>query len=165
MLRSHLNRRAVTDLSWWQWALTVPVLVAQLAGYARALPIAMVLCAAAGVYFWFRLRQVRPYPVQVRIAYLGLLAVGALPAMQWIHWVQLCGTTAMVTVGYCPLIRLLSLLPWNRTERFSFTLAWRVFFRQPCAGGMVCWPTASTSLSAAACALPSTSRPPSCSLP
>jgi hypothetical protein len=45
--------------------------------------------------------------VQVRVAYMGLLAVGIVPWMQWVHRVQLFGSISMVTVGYCPLIRTL----------------------------------------------------------
>lgn len=36
--------------------------------------------------------------------------------MALVHWVQLAGTTAVATVGSCPLARTLALMPWNRTE-------------------------------------------------
>ena len=112
----------------------------------------MLLCAVAAVYYFMHVRQLRPFPVQVRLAYLALLAAGALPWMQWIHWVQLAGTTAMVTVGYCPLIRMLSLASRNRTEPLTPSFLWRVFFRQPCTGGLVRWSADSTA-PAAGCLL------------
>jgi hypothetical protein len=163
MSRPILDRQVFFDLSWWHWALTIPLLAARLAGYPGALLCAAGLCAAAGGYFWRRLRQVRPYPVQVRIAYLGLLAVGSLPWMQWLHWVQLFGTTAMVTVGYCPLIRLLSLAPPNRTEPLTAPLVWRVFVTAPGVGGLVKWPVAAPSRMA--CGALSEETLPACSLP
>src|SRR5258708_3806508 len=111
-----IDRQVLTDLSWWHWACTVPLLAASLAGYPSAIVAAMVLCGAAGLYFLVRIQRLRPFPVQVRIAYLALLSLGLLPWMQWLHWIQLVGTCTMVVAGYCPLIRLLSLAPLNRTE-------------------------------------------------
>ncbi len=81
---------------------TLPLLIASLAGYWWVIVIVMVLCGVMGVYFFVRLRQIRPYPVQVRIAYLGLLAIGKLPWMQWIHWMQLVGTATMVGSAIVP---------------------------------------------------------------
>jgi hypothetical protein len=78
---------------------------------------------------------VKPYPVQVRIAYLAWMLVGLLPWMGWMHWIQLAGTSAMVAVGYCPLARLLNLLPFNRSGPLTWFLVHRTFFRDPCAGG------------------------------
>ncbi|QDT73580.1 hypothetical protein I41_27690 [Lacipirellula limnantheis] len=137
MARATLDRHVLTDLSWWHWALTIPLLAAHLAGSFSALATATGLCIVVGGYFFHLIQRIRPYPVQVRIAYLGLLIVGVLPWMNWIHWIQLCGTTAMVTVGYCPLIRLLSLLPLNNDKPLTISLVWRAFVLQPCAGGLV----------------------------
>jgi hypothetical protein len=99
----------------------------------------MVLCAVMVTYFFVRLQQLRPFPVQVRFAYLGLLAAGTLPWMKWIHLLQLGGTTTMVTIGYCPLIRLLRLMPMNRTELLTRSLIWRVLVLEPCVGGLIDW--------------------------
>jgi hypothetical protein len=142
MSRPILDRQVVRDASWWHWTLTIPLLAAQLLGYTWAVAAAMGLCAGAGGYFWYRLRKVQPFPVQVRIAYAGLLAVGIAPWMQWVHWVQLFGTISMVTVGYCPLIRLLMLVRPNRTEPLTAQLTWRVFVKEPRAGGLLNWPGA-----------------------
>ena len=101
MPKPHLNQQVATDVSWWHWLLTIPLLLVNLAGYRWGMAIAMGLCAVAGGYFWHLLRRIKPYPVQVRIAYIVWSAVGLLPGMQWMLWIQLCGTTAMVTVGYC----------------------------------------------------------------
>jgi len=164
MSKSMINRQVVTDASWWHWVLTIPLLAASLAGYSGAIVAAMAFCVVAGGYFLVRIRQFRPYPVQIRIAYLGLLAIGTLPGMQWVHWVQLIGTTAMVTVGYCPLIRMLSLAPFNRAEPLTLPLVWRVFFREPCHGGLVRWDAEGPSRAMDCCSMPIHSSPIACSL-
>ena len=165
MFRPIIDRNVFTDVSWWHWAITIPLLSAGLIGCTWAIALAAALCAAVGSYLLYRLRQIRPYPVQVRIAYLGLLAIGTLPWMQWIHWVQLCGTTAMATVGYCPLIRMLSLIPVNRNEPLTASLMWYVFARQPCVGGLVNWRAELPSEAISCSFLPADRDPLVCSLP
>jgi hypothetical protein len=164
MFRPIIDRSVFTDLSWWHWAITIPLLVVGLVGSPWAIALAAVLCCAVGGYFLYRVGKIRPYPVQVRIAYLGLLAIGSLPWMQWIHWVQLCGTTSMVSIGYCPLIRLLSLLPLNRDEPLKTSSIWYAFAKQPCIGGLVNWHVESPGTSTQ-CKLPVDRNSIVCSLP
>ena len=52
MSRPTLDRRVVIDVSWWHWALTIPLLAAHLTGSTWAIAAAMGLCAAAGGYFF-----------------------------------------------------------------------------------------------------------------
>ncbi|MBX7164756.1 MAG: hypothetical protein K1X74_00285 [Pirellulales bacterium] len=164
MSSGRIDWNVLKNLSWWHWALTVPLLALHLAGYAWALLIATSLCALVGGYYLMLLQQLRPYPVQVRLAYLVLLVAGALPWMSWIYGVQLVGTTAMITVGYCPLLRLLSVAPWNRTEPLGRALLWQVFFREPCAGGLVRG-SATSSAPFSACGVSRASHSPiTCSL-
>ncbi|MCO6044473.1 hypothetical protein NG895_11210 [Aeoliella sp. ICT_H6.2] len=153
MLESRFDFSVLKDPSWWHWAATVPLLALHLTGYSWALPAAIGLCVVAVGYFLHRLKRVRPYPVQVRVAYLALLLCGMLPGMNWIYWIPLVGTTAMVLVGYCPLLRLLSICPWNRIGPLSWPLVWRAFVREPCAGGLVSWPVDSSVPVAACCSL------------
>jgi len=130
------NVRALVDPSWWHWAVTVPLLAAHLAGVADAIYLAIALCAAMAGWYLLKIRQLRPYPVQVRLAYLALLLIGTLPYMGWIYWVQLVGTSAMVLVGYCPLLRMLALAPWNRSEPISLGLVKNVIVA-PRSGGLL----------------------------
>jgi len=132
-----VDREALRDVSWWHWAGTVPLLVGHFAGVAWALAAAAMLCAAVGCGFLVVTGSVRAFPVQIRVGYLVLLGVGVLPWMEWIHWVQLCGTSAMVMLGYCPLARMLMLLPWNRKERLDLRLVRHVFLVVPTGGGLV----------------------------
>ena len=161
-----IDWRVFRDLSWWHWLATIPLLAAHLSEFAGALYIAILICAAVGGYFWYRLREIHPYPVQVRLGYLSLLLMGLLPGMQWVHWIQLMGTTAMVTVGYCPLLRMLRLAPFNRVDPLTPAMVWRVFFRDPCVGGLINWHAGTTVVPAAACcSLAARPSGQNCSLP
>lgn len=135
--RGFVDWSVVADSSWLHWAATVPLLGFHLAGQRWALPAAVVLCALMAVCYAILVRGFKPMPAQVRFAYLGLLAVGALPGLYWIHWIQLFGASAMVVVGYCPLVRLLSLLPLNRTEPLTGRVIWRTLVTDPCSGGLL----------------------------
>lgn len=137
----------LTDLGWLHWTLTVALLAAHLAGIEWALAAAMVLCAVMCVFLMVQLRGVTPLPVQVRLVYVVMLAVSRLPGLEWLNWVQLAGLTLTITTGYCPLARVLSLLPFNRTERLSLTLAQRIVL-SPATGGLVRWPTSCPTMSA-----------------
>ncbi|MFC1771817.1 hypothetical protein ACFL3A_00535 [Pseudomonadota bacterium] len=125
------------DISWWYWAATVPLLAIGLAGYAPGFIAAAALTAVQIVHFYSREKQLLAFPVQVRIAYLGLLLLAQWPPLYWVYWLQLFGTTAMVLFSYCLLARVLSLMPWNRSEPFSFKLLIRTFISAPVQGNIL----------------------------
>jgi hypothetical protein len=104
------------DPGWLHWMKTVSLLAAYLAGSRHAIWAAIALCTVMSAWYFVRLGALRPFPVQIRLGYLALLLLGLIPQLFWIHWVQLIGTLAMVTIGYCLMERVLSLLPWNRTD-------------------------------------------------
>lgn len=54
-----------------------------------------------------------------------------------VHWIQLAGTAAVVTVDYCALARLLTLAPWNRREPLSLALVGRTLFSAPVQGSFL----------------------------
>lgn len=110
------------DLGWWYWLMTVGFLTAGLMGWSMA------LCAVQITHVIWLTRDAASFSVQVRVAYLGLLLAGLWPPLWWVHWVQLVGTSARVTVGYCFLARVLSLLSWNRRQPLSWDLLARTFF-------------------------------------
>ena len=62
--------------------------------------------------------------------YLAMLIAGSWEPLQWIHWIQLAGTTARMLVGYGLLSRALSLAPWNRRGPLSFATM-RLTFLSP----------------------------------
>ena len=133
MTPSRLN-----DVKWWYWLATAVLLAAYLAAGLRATIFAAIaLTAVQLVHFAARERELAAFPVQVRAAYVGLLMLGLYPPLVFIHWIQLVGTWAMVLVGYCPLARMLSLLPWNRRQPLSAALVRRTFLSPPVRGSIV----------------------------
>ena len=119
--------RRIHDPGWWYWFLTVGLLGTGLSGWPTGIFLAMVLCAVQIAHVSRLTRDVAAFPVQVRIAYMGMLIAGLWEPLQWIHWLQLAGTTARVLVGYCLLARTLSLAPWNRQRPLTLTLIRRTF--------------------------------------
>lgn len=135
---NRINTAVFSDLNWWHWAVTIGLLASYLfLDIAAALPAAIGLCVVMGFYFYVRTRSLRAMPVQLRIGFLILLLEGTLPHLWWVHWSQLTGASAMVLFGYCPLLRMLVLLPWNRKEELSWRLARWSFFQMPVAGGLL----------------------------
>ncbi|MGD9725566.1 MAG: hypothetical protein AB7G68_11565 [Nitrospiraceae bacterium] len=115
------------DLAWWYWMLTVGLLGVGVTGWPWGVPLAMGLCAIQILHFRTRTGSLTSFPVQVRMTYMLLLALGLWPPLQWIHFVQVIGTSARVLVGYCLLARALSLAPWNRVEPLSAALVRNTF--------------------------------------
>ncbi|MEX5217313.1 MAG: hypothetical protein NW701_05755 [Nitrospira sp.] len=115
------------DLAWWYWMLTVGLLSVGVTGWPWGVPLAMGLCAIQILHFRTRTGSLTSFPVQVRMTYMLLLALGLWPPLQWIHFVQVIGTSARVLVGYCLLARALSLAPWNRVEPLSAALVRNTF--------------------------------------
>ena len=112
-------KRTTRDLAWWYWLTTVGLLASGLLGWTNGIPLAIFLCAVQVIHFGWRTCSITALPVQVRVTYLLLLALGLWTPLQWIHLVQVIGTSARVLVGYCLLARTLSLAPWNRVEPLS----------------------------------------------
>lgn len=124
-------------LGWWYWLVTVCLLTAGLAGWGDGFLWAIALTAFQMIHFAIRERSITAFPVQVRFGYLLLLLV-ALPApLQLLYWVPVIGTWAQIFFGYCTMARLVSLLPWNRKEPFSFALVKRTFLSVPVRGNIL----------------------------
>ena len=79
--------------------------------------------------------NVTPFPVQVRIAYFVWVAAGTyIPHLVVLMYITLVGLATNIFLGYCPLARMMYLMPWNRSEKFSLDLVGRVFFSAPVPG-------------------------------
>jgi hypothetical protein len=117
----------IRDLAWWYWFITVGLLGSGLFGWPVGITLAMVLCAIQTAHVLWLTRDVTAFPVQVRVAYLMMLMAGTWAPLQWIHWMQLMGTSARVVNGYCLLARVLSLAPWNRWQPLTLDLVRRTF--------------------------------------
>lgn len=120
------------SLGWWYWLWTALPLAAWLiAGMPVALAGAAGLTALQAMHFALREGRFTAFPVQVRLAYLALLLAGQADALGFVHWLQLAGTTAMLTVDYCPLARIVSLAPWNRHEPLTLAVLRRTALTPP----------------------------------
>jgi hypothetical protein len=120
-----------------QWAVTSPLLAAAVAGVEWAYAVALGLAAASAVYYALRLRSVRAYRVQIRLGFLAVAGLAAVPGLRGVLWIPLLGTTAQVLVGYCPMARLLDLMPWNRAAPLTWTMIASVATRRPGSEGLL----------------------------
>lgn len=117
----------IRDLGWWYWFLTVTLLGAGLFGWPLGVLLAIALgLIQTGHVLWIT-GNVRAFAVQVRVVYVAMLIAGLWGPMNWLHWMQLIGTTARVAADYCFLARSLSLAPWNRRQPFSSEMIRRTF--------------------------------------
>jgi hypothetical protein len=141
------------ELGWWYWLVTACLLSAGVAGFHAGFLLAIVLTAVQLVHFVMRERSITAFPVQVRFWYLLLLLVALPQSMQIIYWIPTIGTWAQEIFGYCTMARMVSLLPWNRSEPFSPGLLKRTFFSRPVRGkilqGFPAKATGNTALAAA----------------
>jgi len=122
-------------LIWSLWTLTVAGLYA---GYFdRSYWTWVIAFTAVHALVFVALVGFRPmaFPAQLRIAYVLWLVVGTyVPTMEWMMYVTTAGATANQLFGYCPLSRLLYLLPWNRNHPMSLRTFSRTFLTGPVAG-------------------------------
>ncbi|MBW0148037.1 hypothetical protein [Marinobacter arenosus] len=119
------------------WIFTNLFLAAGLVFWPPALYAAILVTVAHCLVFVARYDGPSSFPLQVRFVYLALLIIGLMPYCQWINWIQLLGTTALITVDYCPLARLLSLASWNRDKPLSLELIRTTFLTPPVSGSFL----------------------------
>jgi hypothetical protein len=124
-------------MDWWYWLVTDCLLIGSLAGWQWGIMPAIGLTIIQAMHYFARESSIAAFPVQVRLGYLLLLALGAYQPLGFIHWIQLAGTTAVVTVGYCPLARFMVLMPWNRSRALTLALVWNTFVSPPVAGSIL----------------------------
>lgn len=119
------------------WQLSALLLACHLVGWRLGLPLVIALNVVQALHFaWVRAGW-RALDAQVRLAFLGLMIVGLVPALSIVHAVQFIGVTIRLVADYCVLARLLSLLPWNRQEPLGWALVRRVLFTPPAPGAAV----------------------------
>ncbi|WP_322522275.1 hypothetical protein SR882_05200 [Guyparkeria halophila] len=126
----------VKDVGWWYWLVTAVLL-----GYGLLVdPVGLLLAVGLTLinlaHFAVRADRLTAFPVQVRFFYLLLLLVALPEPMRWLFWIPMIGTWAQVLVGYCTMARLVSLLPWNRSEPLTWRLVWRRFASMPVRGSV-----------------------------
>ena len=134
-LWDRMSQRARKYLVWSLWFITWLGLIAGV-GNEVYFEYVVIFSAFHAVVFFVLFRfSVRPFPVQVRIGYLVWVAVGTyVPYMVILMYITFVGLTTNLFLGYCPLARMMYLLPWNRDEKFSLDLLRRVFISAPVPG-------------------------------
>lgn len=125
------------ELSWWYWFVTACLLSAGVAGYPLGFLLAIGLTVWQLIHFALREHSLVAFPVQVRFFYLIVLLIALPEPLRIIYWVAAIGTWAQVIFGYCTMARVVSLLPWNRSEAFSTRLLSRTFLTRPVAGNIM----------------------------
>lgn len=133
MGKIEMTERTVTNY----WIVIGLCLGTGLLFWPPALFLAMAVMLVHCIHYLRCASGVTAFPMQVRIGFLGLLVLGQLPYLGWVNWVQMAGITALITVGYCPLARILSLMPWNRTRPMSWKLFVTAIFSPPVEGSML----------------------------
>jgi hypothetical protein len=90
------------------------------------------------IFIYLERFNLTAFPVQVRLAYVAWVAIGSyVPYMGLLMGIATLGLAANLFVGYCPLARMLSLLPINRSEPLSCNLVKRVFLSPPMQGRFI----------------------------
>ena len=124
------------EITWWVWLVTVALLAIGVAGHTAGFVAAVALSFAQTAYFGWKLRSLRAYPVQIRLAYALCLVAYFAPPLRGMYWVPLIGTTALLVYGYCLMARMLSLFPWNRSQPVTLELVRRTFLTPPIYGNV-----------------------------
>lgn len=124
------------DLGWWYWLVTAVLLTVGLLIDPVGLYLAVGLTVINLLHFAVRESSTTAFPVQVRFFYLLLLLIALPEPMRWLFWIPMIGTWAQVLVGYCTMARVVSLLPWNRSEPLTWQLVWRRFASAPVHGSV-----------------------------
>jgi hypothetical protein len=125
------------SIAWWYWLATAGLLTAGAFGWSIGVLLAIGLVVVQALHFTVRDRSAASFPVQVRLAYLLVLLSLLPPPLRRFYWLPVFGTWALVLFGYCTMARMLSLMPWNRTQPFSLGLLKRAFLSAPVRGSIL----------------------------
>ena len=121
-----------------KWVLWFVTWVALLVGLfdRRGYDFVVLFSVAHAVLFLALFRfQLVAFPVQVRVAYVLWVVIGTyVPYGIVLMYITTVGLIGNLFLSYCPLARMLYLLPWNRDEAFSLGLVGRVFLSPPVKG-------------------------------
>ena len=129
---SDQTRRTVV---WTLWFVTWIGLLAGLVDRKAYEFVVLFSVAHAFLFLVLHSFRVAAFPVQVRIAYVLWVLIGTyIPYMVFFMYITTVGLVGNLFFKYCPLARMLYLLPWNREETFSFNLLTRAFLTPPVEG-------------------------------
>jgi len=124
------------SIGWWYWLVTAGLLTYGVTENPIGFMLAIGLTVFQLIHFVIREHGITAFPVQVRFWYLMLLIVALPEPLHLIYWIPTIGTWAQIIFGYCTMARLVSLLPSNRSEPFSYALLKKTFFSRPVRGNI-----------------------------
>lgn len=119
------------------WSATAVLLALGLTMWPPGVALALGLTLVQAAHWGWREGGTTCFPVQVRLGYALMLVAGHWPPLRALHVIQLVGVTVAVTLDYCLLARLMSLLPWNRRERLTAGLIARRLLSRPVRGSVL----------------------------
>lgn len=125
------------EVSWWLWLATVALLSLGVSVWSSGFYVATVLAVFQLIYFAIKEGKFSAFPVQVRMAFLVVMIVPLWEPLRFLYWIPVIGIWVLVLTGYCFLARLLSLMPWNRSEPLSASLIKRTFLTPPVKGNIL----------------------------
>jgi hypothetical protein len=131
--RNTMNERII----WSYWFITVVSVAIAMFIMPSAIYLAIGITAIHTLHFQLKQPGITAFPIQVRISYIGLLSLGLIPEFSWIYWILLIGGSVKLITSYCPLARLVSLMPWNRTQSMSWRLLKRVILTPTISGSAI----------------------------
>jgi hypothetical protein len=139
MQRVRIDPTVFSDFTWWSWIVMIALLIVRTVNQSAAPAVAAVaLCMLLAVLdLAMRHGDLKAMSVQIRLGYAVLLLIGLAPGMQWIHVVQIIGTSARVLSGYCLLHRELLLFWWNRRFPLNLVAVRDLLLAPPGPGGLL----------------------------
>ena len=125
-----------SKLIWGIWFATWIGLLAGLLVNRVFYEYVVVFSALHAFVFWVLFGfSVKPFPMQLRVAYVAWVTAGTyVPALTFFLYITMIGLATNLFLGYCPMARILYLLPWNREQSFSWRLVKQVFSTPPVPG-------------------------------
>jgi hypothetical protein len=120
------------NIPWWYLAFTELSLLAGLLSDPGWFYAAIALCIIQAIHFGIEDKNFLSLSCQVRYVMLGMFLLGL--QFHWVYWIPAIGLAVRLTLNYCLLARLMTLLPWNRKEHFSWNLFKRTIFSRPTKG-------------------------------
>ncbi len=138
ILTPRLSPRFRRGLTWNLWFISWLGLLAGL--FSPQWYVAVVWFSVVHAVLMLAMEQFRfiAFPVQVRVVYVVWVAIGTyVPYMGWLMWITTIGLATNLFLGYCPLARMLLLLPFNRRESLSWDVMRRIFLSPPINGRLI----------------------------
>ncbi len=105
-----------TSLDWWCWATLSISLIGAISGSEAGHRMALVLAGVQVVIWFLRNRNPASLPTQVRVVFLLLFAASFHPFFGSLKWGLAAGTASTAVLGYCPIARILMLMPFNQSD-------------------------------------------------